>query len=60
MKRNKWFDAGMAAWIAGAAVGAGDPVRKTDAIQIAEEVTSVTTCTVASPRAFLISKLIGN
>ena len=60
MKRNKWFGVGMAVGIAGAAVGARDPVRKTDAIQIAEEVTSVTTCTVASPRAFLISKLIGN
>jgi len=50
----------MAVGIAGAAVGAGDPVRKTDAIQIAEEITSVTMCTVASPRALLMSKLIGN
>jgi len=54
MKRSEWFGAGMAVLIAGAAVWAGDPVRKDDSIKIAEEITSVTTYTVASPRAFLM------
>jgi hypothetical protein len=40
--------------IAGATMFAGDPIQKEDSIRIAEEITSVTTYTVASPRAFLM------
>jgi hypothetical protein len=44
----------MAVLIAGAAVLAADPVKKDDSIRIAEEITSVMTYVVASPRAFLM------
>lgn len=54
MARSKWFGAGMAVLITGAAVFAADPVKKEDPIQIAEEITSTMTYTMASPRAFLM------
>ncbi|NLH43963.1 MAG: hypothetical protein GX448_19160 [Planctomycetes bacterium] len=54
MKRKDWFGTGVAFLIAGAAVFAADPVKKEDPIEIAEEITSVTTYTMASPRAFLM------
>jgi hypothetical protein len=54
MERSKWFGAGLAVLIAGA-VFAGEAIQKQEPIQAAaEQVVSVMTYAVASPRAFLM------
>jgi len=54
MVPSKWFVAGLAVLIAGAAVSAADVVKKEEPISAAAEVTSVITYAMASPRAFLM------